>query len=491
MPKIRRETGSKSGVSTALPIQPNLDHRGGLKTAPLFPPAGTFEAIGGRAAVSKIVDGLYNGIEADSLLRPAFGRDLTLEREKVKLFFEAWFGGESTYFDTHWNPGLKGRHEGISISRNMASHWARHFLHAFTAVVKDPTLIDQIKPIIARLTMALVNRSDEPGPGEKLRCSTYNVDFQALYHQPDDTAQSQLIRQQGSRLLLIAAVRGKTQAAEELLRQGVNVNMPMILSGSDAIFPESTLLHITPLCAALAKRRDSIVKLLIEHGAQYDIFTAASLGDVDAVRELLDLNPSLADVADPAADVAQITPLLHAAVAGQFEVAQILFQNGAKVGLNSARLIRAAANQGHEALTDLLLEYGADPALIGAGAWVLYPAIADKLLARGADVNQPPGLWIGLCCTGNSGHKENALLARSLLRYGADVNADYKGRSALHCAAKAGFVQVAEALIEYGGDVNAHNDRGQTPLDELENAGKSIDREPIRRLLIAHGARRA
>jgi hypothetical protein len=45
-------------------------------------------------------------------------------------------------------------------------------------------------------------------------------------------------------------------------------------------------------------------------------------------------------------------------------------------------------------------------------------------------------------------------------------------------------------LLQFGADVNARNDRGQTPLDEVEEAGRSIDREPMRRLLIAHGARR-
>lgn len=50
---------------------------------------------------------------------------------------------------------------------------------------------------------------------------------------------------------------------------------------------------------------------------------------------------------------------------------------------------------------------------------------------------------------------------------------------------------MVEALIESGGDVNALNDRGQTPLDEVDDAGRSIDQEPVRRLLIARGARRS
>src|SRR5690348_14965527 len=90
-------------------VQPSLAHRGtfGLGNGPFFPPAGTFEALGGREAVARLVDGLYDRIETDTLLRPAFNRDLTHEREKQKRFFEAWFGGAPAYFDAAWPPGLQ------------------------------------------------------------------------------------------------------------------------------------------------------------------------------------------------------------------------------------------------------------------------------------------------------------------------------------------------------------------------------------------------
>jgi len=141
---------------------------------------------------------------------------------------------------------------------------------------------------------------------------------------------------------------------------------------------------------------------------------------------------------------------MHAVYAEQLEVAQLLLQRGATVGKNSVRLVRAAANRGHQALTDLLLDYGADPTSIGAGEWTLYPAIADTLLSRGADVNQEPGAWIGMCCTGNSGHQENVALAQALLRCGANTAARYKGRTALHCAAKAGFVK-GDVIVSMNG----------------------------------------
>ena len=482
-----------------LSVQTHLDHRDriGLGSASLIPPPGTFEAIGGRIVIARLVDGLYDRIENDTLLRPAFNRDLTKKREKLKSFFEAWFGGAPTYFNAEWPPSVKAVHVPVSISQGMAMRWIGHCLDTFADAVKDPAIINPIKPFITRLALALVDRVDEPVPGERIRDVSDSVFMQSV--QRDDAADiakdaaiyPNVLLMHGPRLLLVAVVRGKVRAAEELLRQGVSANAVALPPGNDAKTYGLPMLLMTPLCGALATRRDPVVKLLVEHGAQYDIFTAACVGDLEAVGKLLDLAPELADARDPASDVGQITPLMHAVYAERLEVAQLLLQRGATMGKNSVRLVRAAANRGQKALTDLLLDHGADPTSIGPGTWALYPAIADKLLSRGADVNQEPGAWIGLCCTGNSGHNENVALAQALLRCGADTAARYKGRSALHCAAKAGFVHVVQALIEHGGDVNVLNERGQTPLDEVEDAGKSIDREPVRRLLIAHGGRRS
>jgi ankyrin repeat protein/truncated hemoglobin YjbI len=490
--------------SIPLPIQTGLDHRGGLGSGggSLFPPQGTFEALGGREAVARLVDGLYDRIEVDKVLRPAFNRDLMKERVMLKRFFEAWFGGDPSYFDAEWRQGLQTTHGGVSISRGFANRWLGHFFASFAAAVHDPVIASQVRPYITRLALGLINRTDEPVPGERLRDSRSGESVGRPFMpalQRDDAAgiaaaaaeHPQVIQSYGPMLLLVASARGKLKAAEALLRQGVDVNAPRILPGSEASTQNLPMLLITPLCGALARRREKIVELLARHGARYDIFTAAFVGDLEGVRGLLDLAPQLAEARDPAGDVSPITPLTHAVWAGQVEVARLLLQRGATVGVNSVRLVRVAANAGDEALTDLLLANGADASAIGAGDWVMHPALASKLLARGANVNYEPGAWIGLCCTGNSGHKENVVLAQTMLRCGADVSAIYKGNTALHCAAKAGFAHVVEALIEYGADVNALNDRGRTALDEVAeaDAGTSIDKGAMRRLLMTHGAR--
>ena len=454
--------------TTALPVQTRLEHRGvfGNSDAPLFPPEGSFETLGGRDAVARLVDGLYDRIERDKILRPAFNRDLTKERVMVKRFFEEWFGGASAYYITEWRLGLQNTHAGVSISADMASRWLRHFFDSFDTLTTSPEIAGAIRPSISRLAMALVNRTNEPTAGERLRgshsgeadckpfiASIQRDDFNGLLAAASE--HMSIIQRYGSYLLLSAAIRGKVRAVETLLHLGVDVSKPAILPGSEASIQALPMLLISPLCGAIAKRREPVVSLLIDRGAQYDIFTAAFVGDLDAVQRLLGLAPELANAHDPASDVASVTPLLHAVSAGQLEVSQLLLQRGAVVGANGVRLVRIAANAGEVALTHLLLAHGADPALIGAGTWVMYPAIANELLTRGANVNLEPGAWIGLCCTGNSGRKENVPLVQAMLRCGADVSAPYKGRTALDCATKAGFTSIIKVLIEHGANINA------------------------------------
>ena len=124
--------------------------------------------------------------------------------------------------------------------------------------------------------MALVNRPDEPVPGERLRGSCTGTDPGLLQQvQRDDAAglaataaaHPEVISRHGPRLLLIAAVRGKAGAAEELLRHGVDVNATAMLPGREASLYDLPTLPITPLCGALARRRDAVVKLLVAHGA--------------------------------------------------------------------------------------------------------------------------------------------------------------------------------------------------------------------------------
>jgi len=55
--------------------------------------------IGGDATIAALIDGLYDRIETDPVLRPLFNRDLTNEREAQQRFFVEWLGGDTAHSD--------------------------------------------------------------------------------------------------------------------------------------------------------------------------------------------------------------------------------------------------------------------------------------------------------------------------------------------------------------------------------------------------------
>jgi Ankyrin repeats (many copies) len=55
--------------------------------------------------------------------------------------------------------------------------------------------------------------------------------------------------------------------------------------------------------------------------------------------------------------------------------------------------------------------------------------------------------------------------------------------TALHYAAKAGFVKSIAVLLDHGADPTARDDNGFTPLDWLARSAPSVDRQAVRRLL--------
>ena len=55
--------------------------------------------------------------------------------------------------------------------------------------------------------------------------------------------------------------------------------------------------------------------------------------------------------------------------------------------------------------------------------------------------------------------------------------------TALHYAARAGFLRTIEVLIEHGADPDARDGHGHTPLDWLDQAAPSVSRAAVRSLI--------
>lgn len=205
--------------------------------------------------------------------------------------------------------------------------------------------------------------------------------------------------------------------------------------------------------------------------------------------------------------------LIHAAASGHAEVARVLVEAGAKVGLVEAALlgdgttVKAflsggtdlqgdltgsalwwAARSGQTEAVRLLLDAGANvDARVGRSVTALVQAalmgrteVVGLLIAHGADVNAYDGRGVTALHASlvSTVHGCTVGVVRALLAAGAQVNArtrfswpTHTGGTALMEAALHGATDCMRVLIEYGADVEAVSDidedgvGGWTPAD--------------------------
>jgi ankyrin repeat protein len=96
--------------------------------------------------------------------------------------------------------------------------------------------------------------------------------------------------------------------------------------------------HETPLHLAADNDHKEIVELLLASNADYNIFDAAAVGDLEKVKSLLKDNPSLASIKNNEDGFASggefgYAPLHFAAKNGHKEIAKLLLAN--KVNVNA------------------------------------------------------------------------------------------------------------------------------------------------------------
>jgi ankyrin repeat protein len=290
-----------------------------------------------------------------------------------------------------------------------------------------------------------------------------------------------------------AALAGRDGIVRMLLERGVGADRPFYLPVGVTGPAFERVIFVTPLCASRMKRRSAVESLLLAAGAREDVFTSAFTGDLGSLTRMLTADPGLAQPADPAVDVLGITPVDHAVAGGQVPALRLLLDHAAHP-LPHARALRGAAAQGSLAMAELLLAHGADATRIGPGRWVLHPQLAPLLARHGAAIGSS-GSWIGASCTGNQGRKDDPEYVRALLRYGARATdrraGDPEGTTgvlalnatALHYAARAGFLKIIEVLLKHGADPGARDSHGRTPLDWLDQAAPSVPRAGVRDLL--------
>ena len=159
----------------------------------------------------------------------------------------------------------------------------------------------------------------------------------------------------GRTMLWEAAYRGRLAMVDYLLDQGADIH-------ACGCHFTPLLVEISPYCAARYKRHHAVADLLLTRGATTDIYTAAFLGDGDAVTDYLDREPELATAEKAQHDSYRSMTVLHYAVsAGHLAIVSMLLARGADPRPYSGWLIRFAVWRDRADILRALLDAGPVP----------------------------------------------------------------------------------------------------------------------------------
>ncbi|MEY2457293.1 MAG: hypothetical protein QOK06_2387, partial [Acidimicrobiaceae bacterium] len=229
----------------------------------------------------------------------------------------------------------------------------------------------------------------------------------------------------------------------------------LVARGADLQIPGSavhvTQVMVSPYCIAVRSRRAEVAQHLLDRGAHIDVFAAAYLNELPALRA--HITAGLANARSPHEDFHPVTPLHHAVDGGSIPAATLLLESGADARTSGGRLLTSAARQGEIDLVRLLVDHGAHaPDAESLGPLATDRTIGELLVARGFDLNVPirdQETPLTMACRADKGEHPDTVVA--LLGLGADPNApNAKGRTPLEIATGARF-HATVALLQAAG----------------------------------------
>ncbi len=124
------------------------------------PGPSVYEQVGGDFFAA-LVEGFYEGVASDLLLRPLYPEDLTDSKRHLAGFLQQYWGGPSTYSDERGHPRLRMRHAPFVIGEPERDAWLRHMLASLDRVAaarRTPaTALERIRTYLTDVADFLVN----------------------------------------------------------------------------------------------------------------------------------------------------------------------------------------------------------------------------------------------------------------------------------------------------------------------------------------------
>lgn len=192
---------------------------------------------------------------------------------------------------------------------------------------------------------------------------------------------------------------------------------------------------------------------------------AVKQGNRQTVSDLLTTQPDLANAHTPDG----LSVVLLAAYYGQPEIAMLIVEHGANLNLFEAasagqlEIVKSILST----QPDLINAYAPDGFFpLALAAFFGHSNIIAYLLNQGADVHQTAKNTQRINALHAASANRHLNICRILIDHGIDVNTKQEGGfTPLQAAAQNGQLELVELLLENGADTTAKNDEGQTALD--------------------------
>ncbi len=120
-----------------------------------------YDAVGGHDTFVRLVDRFYDGVAQDEVLRPLYPEeDLGPAKDRLRMFFEQYWGGPTTYSDTRGHPRLRMRHAAFPVGPVARDRWLLHMREAVDSLDLPPLLHGELWDYLERAAHSLLNTMD-------------------------------------------------------------------------------------------------------------------------------------------------------------------------------------------------------------------------------------------------------------------------------------------------------------------------------------------
>jgi truncated hemoglobin YjbI len=425
------------------------------------PAASLYERIGAEK-VERLVAAFYARVDRDPVIRPLYGKTLTCAIQALTDFMTTWLGGPPVY-DLP-SARLRRRHMPFTIGARARDAW----LANMKAAVRDVGIpAAEASLLLAHLEFgarALVNTGETP---EQVPCPCETDRFDAR------------LAEQWKRMVEVEDVFDAVSRGDVALLQSM---LPLRLVPHAVLMSHALAEWLDPTGRAdrrfgrrprRVKPLDVIECLLAHRDLDRDPDEGDDLSRFRHLQAMMEAYTGVSRMIRPDSPVHAI---LRAATRDRF-IEEVERDRSCVrlLGLRGQTLLHDAAMVGDAELAAVLIGSGADPdAKEAEGHTPLYRAssgeVARVLLAAGAAVDLASGPTRGTALH-QAARRGYVSVAQALLDHGATIDArDAKEETPLRRAVNCRQIQIVRLLVRLGADPHAADRRGVTPLDMARSA---------------------